>query len=172
MPSWPWQKSFKSHAKDEKYWRVKTRSSKRIDEYSSRINMYYLNYYYYYHLPPPFVIIVVYPHTSFLFFFLEAKRSEKRFLTANCWALSSFYASRRPLLLHKKFFHALTGTCALLTRRDLIHRLSSTHLHRREYICRKYTSSISIRTHFWSLLFKRALHLSVRIDYTTFKATL
>jgi len=52
---------------------VKTRSSKRIDEYSSRINMYYLNYYYYY-LPPPFVIIVVYPNTSFLFFvfFLEA----------------------------------------------------------------------------------------------------
>lgn len=55
---------------------MKTRSSKRIDEYSSRINMYYLNYYYYYYLPPPFVIIVFIqtPVFCFLFFvfFLEA----------------------------------------------------------------------------------------------------
>ena len=69
---------------------MKTRSSKRIDEYSSRINMYYLNYYYYY-LPPPFVIIVVYPNTSFLFFvFCFSFFFSRRFLTANCLSFIFF----------------------------------------------------------------------------------
>lgn len=100
-------------------------------------------------LPPPFVKFL-FIHTCapiFCFFFLEAKR-EAISTAKNTTLSTSLNASRRPLLLHKKLFHALTGTCTLLTRRDLIHRSPSTYLHRREYICRKYTSSISIRTHF------------------------
>jgi len=59
---------------------VKTRSSKRIDEYSSRINMYYLNYYYYLLLLSSSLCYYCCLSTHQFFVFFFSRRSEKRFL--------------------------------------------------------------------------------------------
>ena len=130
----------------------------------------YLKYYYYYYLlllsfiyyhhhptrifacisllSPPFVNFCLSTPQFFVFFF--SRRSEKRFLPLKIRYHFIYFFKRleTAAFTPQILFHALTGTCTLLTRRDLIHRSPSTYLHRREYICRKYTSSISIRTHF------------------------
>ena len=70
---------------------MKTRSSKRIDEYSSRINMYYLNYIIIiiiiiiiFLLPLLLLLFIQTPVFCFSFFF------SRRFLTANCLSFIFF----------------------------------------------------------------------------------